>query len=101
MRRAAKKDWNQGAIVDALRAIGVTVFVLNAEGLPDLLTHDIRGRACSMGCAWLPIEVKRPRGKLTPAQKGTRSIAPFPVVETVDQALALFGVDVQQKRRAG
>lgn len=84
MRRAGRKDWNQHAIVAALRAIGVTVFVVNAEGLPDLLTH-ARG-------IWLPIEVKRPRGKLTAAQIETRKLAPFPVVENIGQALALFGV---------
>ena len=70
--------------MSALRSIGVDVWKISAPGLPDLLT-------CSRG-KWLPIEVKKPRGKLTPAQQATRKQSPFPVVETVDQALALFGV---------
>jgi len=39
VRRAARTDGNQGAIVDALRAIGATVCSLAAcgKGIPDLL----------------------------------------------------------------
>lgn len=88
MRRAGRKDWTQAQIVSALRSIGVEVLILNQEGVPDLLTHS-RG-------IWLPIEVKRPRGKLTPLQAALRRRAAFPVVETVDQALALFGVGPSQ-----
>lgn len=84
MRRAGRKDWNQARIVAALRAIGVTVLVANQEGFPDLLTES-RG-------VWLPIEIKRPRGKLTPLQRHLQQQAPYPVVESVEQALALFGV---------
>jgi hypothetical protein len=40
MRRAAKKDNTQTAIVKALRANGYEVTVLNQEGIPDLMvTH--------------------------------------------------------------
>ena len=42
MRRAAKKDANQGAIVQALRKCGASVHVLNEAGAPDLLVG-IRG----------------------------------------------------------
>ena len=84
MRRAGRKDLNQQQIVSALRSIGVSVFVVNAEGLPDLLTY-CRG-------TWLPIEVKQPRGRLTTAQVEIRRIAPFPVVRNVAEAVALFGV---------
>jgi hypothetical protein len=87
VRRAARKDSPQAAIVDALRAIGVMVFVLNQEGLPDLLCY-FRG-------VWMPLEIKRPRGKLTAAQWLTRKRAPFPVAETIDQALVIFG-DIQR-----
>lgn len=83
-RKAARRDFNEAAIVGALEAIGVTVYRVSGAGVPDLLTH-ARG-------VWLPIEVKRPRGKLTKAQRDTRAITPYPVVETVAQALALFGV---------
>ena len=84
MRTKAKRDWNEPGIVSALEAIGVTVYRVSMPGLPDLLTHQ-RG-------VWLPIEVKRPRGRLTPAQQETFEQTPFPVVETEAEALALFGV---------
>ena len=84
MRRAGRKDYNHQAIVAALRAIGVVVQVVNHEGLPDLLTFH-RGQ-------WLPIEIKRPRGRLTKDQAALRQVAPFPVVYSVSEALALFGV---------
>ena len=79
-----KRDWNEAAIISALRAIGVTVRQISGEGVPDLLCHS-RGK-------WLVVEVKRPRGKLTPAQRELQRVAPFPVVEDVPSALALFGV---------
>jgi hypothetical protein len=41
---------------------------------------------------WLPVEVKRPGGILTPLQAELRDRAYFPVVSSVDEALALFGV---------
>lgn len=83
-RWAARRDWNEAEIVAALRSIGVEVFHVSGDGVPDLLTF-ARG-------VWLPVEVKRPRGKLTTAQLETRKRATFPVVESVAQALALFGV---------
>lgn len=85
MRRAGRKDWTQAQIVSALRSIGVEVLILNQEGIPDLLT-------CSRG-KWLPVEVKSPRGHLTPLQRSLQARAPYPVVQTVAEALALFGVN--------
>ena len=94
--QARKRDANETAIVRALEGIGVTVRRISAPGLPDLLTHS-RG-------VWLQIEVKRhpPRPRrflsdrhgqsLTPAQSMLYHEAPFPVVTTVAEALALFGV---------
>ena len=97
MRRvgqARKRDANEPEIVAALERIGVQVFLVSGDGIPDLNTYDARRRAIWRGVRhmWLPVEVKRPRGKLTPSQASTKQRAPFPVVETVDQALALFGV---------
>src|SRR3990167_2789797 len=94
MRRVGqtrKRDQNEVAIVQALEAISVTVLRLSGKGCPDLL-------CCRQG-VWLPIEVKRPRGRLTPAQRAVRLAAPFPVVESVEHALALFGV--RAPRRPG
>jgi hypothetical protein len=91
MRKAGRKDSTQAAIVSALRAIGCEVLILNQEGVPDLLVHHRFG-ATKEGWYWTPIEVKRPRGKLTPLQIDLRRRAWFPVVSSVDEALALFGV---------
>lgn len=59
-RRNAKRDANEQAVVDRLRQLGAQVTRLSGEGVPDLLI------------AWRGIsrlaEVKRPKGKLTPAQ---------------------------------
>jgi hypothetical protein len=85
MRKAGKKDLNQAAIVAALRAIGCEVLILNQEGIPDLLVYRQRE-------GWCPVEIKRPRGKLTPLQGNLRRRAWFPVVSSVDEALQLFGV---------
>jgi hypothetical protein len=82
VRKAGKKDLNQAAIVAALRAIGCEVLILNQEGVPDLLVGGRYG--------WTPVEVKRPRGKLTPLQVALRRRCWFPVVSSVDEALALF-----------
>ena len=84
MRSAARRDRTEAAIVDALEQIGVVCYRQSAKGLPDLLTWN-RG-------AWLPVEVKTPHGTLTPAQAATRAATPYPIVRSVTEALALFGV---------
>lgn len=81
--QARRRDANEPEIVDALETIGVQVWRVSESGLADLLTFRA-GR-------WLPIEVKMPGGKLTPAQIAVRRTAPYHVVETVAEALALFG----------
>ncbi len=86
MRRAAKVDANQSAIVDALRAAGCSVQSLAAvgKGCPDLLVA--RGKVNIL------LEVKDATGKLTPDQKtwheGWRGRAH--VVRTVDEALSVL-----------
>lgn len=79
-----KRDTTERAIVAALRKAGVQVWPMSGRGLPDLLTHH-RGR-------WLPLEVKTKGGRLTDAQKNTRVLAPFPVVETVEEAFREVGI---------
>lgn len=89
MRRAAKIDLNQPEIVEALRAVGVSVVSLASigQGCPDLLAA--KGDKC-----WL-LEVKGPKGKLTPDQQ--RFILDWAgvvhIVRTVDDALKLVGVE--------
>ena len=82
MRRGGAKrrrDANEQAIIVALRALGATVVQISGEGVPDLLVA-YEGR-------WTPLEVKRPRGRLTPEQQKLRGRAWFPVVSTVQAAL--------------
>ena len=88
MRFAAKVDANHGEIVAALRKAGVSVQSMAAigKGCPDLL-------AAKGGKVWT-IEIKGPKGKLTPDQvewidkwKGDVHI-----IRTVDEALTLVGV---------
>lgn len=84
-RHAVRRDANEPAIVDALEAIGVVVHRLSAPGLPDLLTwHPREGLRL--------IEVKMPGGSLTVQQQTTRERTPFAIVESVTDALALFGI---------
>jgi len=88
MRVAAKVDANQAAIVKALRQVGVSVQSLATigKGCPDIL-------AAKGDKVWM-IEIKGPKGKLTPDQvewigkwKGRVDI-----IRTVDEALVLVGV---------
>lgn len=86
--RFAKVDANHKVIVDALRAIGVSVQSLAdiGHGCPDIV-------AAKGSMTWL-IEIKGPKGKLTPDQlkfidgwRGTVHI-----IRTVDEAFKLVGV---------
>lgn len=85
MRRVGqtrRRDTTEARIVQALRKIGVQVFPISGRGVPDLLLF-FRGR-------WSVLEVKSPGGRLTDAQKNTRVLAPFPVVSSIPEAVALF-----------
>lgn len=60
MRRAARRDDNEGDIVAAARRCGLKVFPINDAGIGDLIVQ--WGSVCEV---W---EVKREDGKLTDAQ---------------------------------
>lgn len=83
-----RRDWNERAIIGALEAVGIIVFPISSAGCPDLLLY------CPQTRVWLPVEVKGPRGRLTRAQCQQRELAPYPVVRSEGEALALFGVRV-------
>lgn len=61
MRRAAKRDDNEAVIVTALQSAGWTVVRVSDSGAPDLI-------CVRMGDLRL-VEVKGPKGTLTPAQE--------------------------------
>lgn len=89
MRRvgqARKRDWVEASIVAALRQVGIVVLPISGVGCPDLLLY------CPQTRVWLPVEVKGPAGRLTPAQVKLRALAPYPVIRTAAEGLALFGV---------
>jgi len=95
IRRAARVDANHGEIVAALRSIGVNVTDLSGvgSGVSDLACM-WRGQTY-----WLEVKdgSKPPSArKLTPDQvkfhaDALRSGVKVHVVETIDQALAVFG----------
>jgi Holliday junction resolvase len=96
MRRVGqtrRRDANERNIIVALEQIGVIVLPVSGPGCPDLLCY------CPREARWLPIEVKGPSGKLTRAQVNVRRVAAYPVVRSVEEALALFGVMYAGKYR--
>lgn len=94
MRTKAKRDANEPAIVKALEDCGVAVLRVSSPGAPDLLLYSANGRLDFNGGyhRYLPAEVKRTAGKLTPAQQRFRDRVPFPTLHSVNDALALVGV---------
>lgn len=89
MRRAAKVDHTQQAIVDALRAAGCKVQSLAAvhAGVPDLLVR--------LPWALYLLEVKNPAGRgtaLTPDQVKFHAEWPVTVVTTPEEALRAVGL---------
>lgn len=89
--QARKRDWNEAEIVSALRDIGVSVMHISAPGCPDLLCYSKRE-------GFRLLEVKQPRGRLTPAQ--TQQTMPFTVVRSVEDALAIYGVETRTQAPA-
>ncbi len=78
MRMKAKRDGNEGEIVQALQLLGYGVYRLSDPGFPDLaIWRD------SWGGFMKPVEVKTKRGKLTMAQR--RYPGPRTVVRSVDE----------------
>jgi hypothetical protein len=80
----------QSAIEGALRAAGLTVLHTSAfrargplgttPGVPDLLV------SCGRSPLWLGLEVKTPRGRLSPAQKELAEEGRVVVVRSVEDA---------------
>ncbi len=95
MRRAAKIDDNQKAIVAALREIGASVTPLHTvgNGCPDALVG-FRGRTVLM--EFKDGDKPKSQQKLTPMQEKWRSGwkgGPAVTVRSVDEALNVLGVE--------
>lgn len=86
-RRAARRDENEHAIVDALRGVGASVYQVSQVGFPDTVV-------IWRGDVFL-LEVKARKGKLTDGQETFFSrhsdVSTIRVVRTVDEALAAIG----------
>ena len=73
-----RRDTIEPAIVEALKAHGVTVWQIGGRGLPDLL--------CLHRTRWVPLEVKSgPTARLSTVQALQQ--APWEIVRSVDEAL--------------
>lgn len=85
-RRNPRRDANEAQIVKALEQIGVRVRRMSAPGFADLVCfHPREGVRL--------LEVKAPKGKLTPAQIEHRQDGwPVCIVRNEAEALALFGI---------
>lgn len=85
-RRAAKRDGNERAIIDGLRAVGALVYPLSERGYPDLLV-------AYRDNTYL-LEVKARKGKLEDAQIEFRDNwtgGVLALVRTLDEALEAIG----------
>ena len=109
MRMKARTDKGHKAIVQALRKVGCKVKDTSGvgRGFPDLVVR-IAGRGYTMraiapirghgnyqweGAAIVLMEIKEPKGKLTPDQE--QFLAEWPetvIVRSVEEALAAVGV---------
>jgi hypothetical protein len=92
MRRAAKIDGTQTAIVDALRAAGCKVLSLAAvhNGCPDLLVYFSATYSGEFFDGFTLLEVKNPAGRgvgLTPDQVKFHAEWPVTVVTSPEEAL--------------
>jgi Holliday junction resolvase len=96
VRRAAKVDATQAAIVKALRAAGCKVLSLAAcgKGVPDILALECRSEH-PMHWQLHLLEVKNPAGRgtsLTPDQVKFHAEWPVTVVTTPEEALTAVGL---------
>lgn len=85
MRRAARRDAIEPAVIQALEQVGITCVRVSDPGLPDLI--------CAARGEIRLVELKSGKaGKLTKAQIEMHQRLPICTVRSVGEALALFGV---------
>lgn len=89
-RHAPKRDANELAIVEALRAVGCLVERISGAGVPDLLVWAPKRKRL------LLVEVKQPKARkrlsdVQQAFRATWAAAQPAIVSTVQEALLLVG----------
>jgi hypothetical protein len=92
-RRAAKRDANERAIINALASIGATVVQVSETGFPDLVVG-------YSGITWL-MEVKAPGKGLTADQQDFHKVwrgSHIHMVESVEQAFRAIGLETVEHR---
>jgi hypothetical protein len=99
---AKRRDKNEPAIIRALEAVGCSVTPLNVRGVPDLLVGLTIKEGLGKGTPLFKtelIEVKGPKGKLTPDQEAWwrewKGLTPR-LVRTPEDALRVMGLLVPQ-----
>jgi hypothetical protein len=108
VRQRARTDKGHKAIVQALRKVGCQVFDASrcGSGFPDLVVRIPAGRAfpcgtdegrkfvyIQLGTRIVLMEIKEPKGKLTPDQEDfIRDWPETVIVRSVQEALAAVGV---------
>ena len=84
-----RRDANEREIRVGLHAVAARTWQINGRQLPDLLVL-FRGR-------WMPLGVKTATGALRPGE----AEAPWPLVRSVDEALAAIGIRTAPSRAHG
>jgi len=74
-----RRDSNEKAVIEALEAVGATIWQINGRRLPDLLVL-YKG-------TWTPLAVKTEKGDLQPGEEHAR----WPLVRSEEQALSAIG----------
>lgn len=89
MRRAARRDDTEPAIVDRLRELG---YLVNRQALPDLIVRDPRTKLIHL----LEVEggKRTGTGKRRPEQLEFLRAWEVPIVKTLDEALHALGARV-------
>jgi Holliday junction resolvase len=86
MRRAAKRDGNERAIIESLEDEGCKVMQISGAGLPDLAVY--RPETALL----VFLEVKQRKGKLTDPQRKKFEGWPIVIARTPEAALAAMGI---------
>ena len=83
-----RRDGNEKAVIEALEAVGATIWQINGRMLPDILVLH-KG-------TWTPLGIKTEKGSLQPGEEHAR----WPLVRSEEEALSAIGATVNSGARA-